>query len=455
MKRNRQGTGSEGPDERENIQQLIDDEPVYDETPLPALKRRRTWKRMRWLLWLLLLIPIIYFVVQIFIILAPRMRTDVVMLDSMTDSLLVTGQVVLDSSPVYGSGGHLHYSVPAGQRVTADTEVASVFGSEAAVEAMERLAEVEAELVQLEEAQRTVADGGNLDGLLGEMQGGLYGLMGNLETGNYRELGEARGQVQMAANKIQISTGAVADFEARIQALTSLKKQYERLAVQTGTITASETGYFTPSQQRDQVHVDYEEAEKLTPAQWEKVLTAEPKYYGGDVVGHIVRDYRWYFFTVVDLAQSDKFTEGDKSLRLAFPDAGDVSVPVTVERVERDEEAGVAVVELFSEYISPEILSLRVEEAEIIFGVKKGIRIEKNALRLADFENEDGSLSTFQGVYVKFGNMVYFKRIQILVEDDYYMLVPAEVTDGLNEVELYDEVVMDSGGVELYDRKIL
>lgn len=444
------------PVEEENIQQLIDEEPVYDEKPLPALKRRHLWKRLRWLLWLLLLVPFIYLAVQIFIILAPRMRDDVVRLDSMTDSLTVTGQVVLESEPVRGGqGGHVYYSVPAGQRVTAEAEVARVFASEEAVQAMEQLAEVEAELNQLVEAQQTVVDGADLELLLGQMQSGLYSLIGDIELGNYDDLAAAKNEVLLAANRIQISTGAEKSFDARLGVLNNQKQHYESQAQAIDTITAPTTGYFTPSQKNDRVQMNFEEAEKLTPETLRQSLEREPRYYDSGVIGHIATDYRWYFYTLVDMKDSEKFIEGDKTLQLAFPDAGDITIPVTVQSVTEDAANDQAMVVLFSEYMSPEILSLRVERAEIVFAVKKGILIEKGALRLADFPNEDGTVSTFKGVYVKFGNMVYFRKIEILVEDDFYMLVPDEVIEGVNEVKLYDRVVMDSGGEELYDGKIL
>ncbi|MDL2218867.1 hypothetical protein LJC04_00810 [Ruminococcaceae bacterium OttesenSCG-928-O06] len=419
------------------------------------LARRKLWRRLRWALWLVLAVPFVYFAVQIFIILAPRMRTEVVMMDTMTDSITVTGQVVLNSQPVSGGGEHLYYTVPAGQRVNAGTDVAMLFPSQAALQAMGNLAATERELELLQEAQRTATDGRDLDNLLGQMHEGLQDLILLTQSGDYSAMLDAKNAIALAANKIQISTGETASFESRIRYLEALRLQYMEMAQPTATVVAPEGGYFTPSPRHDAVMMDYDTAKALDAEGWQQALQRPAQYYGEDVVGHVITDYKWRFFTVVSARQAEKFIVGDKSLHIAFPDAGDASLPVVVESVTLDEAAGLAVVELYCEYLSPEVLNLRTEKAQIIFGVEKGIRIDKNALRLVNVENEDGSVTTLRGVYVKFGNMVYFRRVEILLEDEFYMLVSPVVRQGVNEVELYDTVVVDAGGVELYDRKIL
>ena len=56
-------------------------------------------------------------------------------------------------------------------------------------------------------------------------------------------------------------------------------------------------------------------------------------------------------------------------------------------------------------------------------------------------------------VYVKFGNKAYKCPIQILYEDENYLLVSDKKVKGQNEVELYDEIIVK--GMDLYDEKVL
>lgn len=431
-------------------------EPQLEERkPHPAILRRRRWKKIRWGLWLLLMVPVIYFVIQVFIILAPRMTTDVARLYVMTDSLAVTGQVVLDSQLITGGEGYPYFTIPNGQRVAAGAEVAQLFTSEQGVEAMDHLHQINEEIELLNLARVTVAEGGDMDKLLAERQQGLYGMLEAIEHDNYGQLDQYEYEVTLASNRMEIATGVVGDFDTRLAALDNLKAQFENSYLPSGTVLAPEVGYFVAASLKDQIVMDYETISALPPLELQNAIHAPAAFYGNDVMGHIVLDYKWYFFTTVPIEEADKFIVGDKSLHLSFPSENNLSMPVQVRSVQEDEQNGIATVELYCEYIRPEILTLRVESAQVIFGEQKGIRIEKEALRLVDVKNDDGSVSTYRGVYERIDNMVYFRRVEILLEDEFFYLIPEKVIPEVNELEMYDIYVVDPGGVELYDRKIL
>lgn len=432
------------------------DAPKENRKPHKALARRRRWKKFRWLVWLVLMVPVLYFVIQMFIVLAPRMRTDVAMLYTMTDSLNVTGQVVLDSMPVTASGGgHPYYTTPNGQRVGAEAEVALLFSSEQGVEAMDRLTQIDKEIELLNLARTTVTEGGDMEKLLGERQTGLYGMLEAIENYDYGQIDGYENEVALASNRIQIATGTAVDFDSRIAQLEAAKEQLQGVCQPMGTVVAPEVGYFVASPLNDRVVLDYDTILTLSPSQLYGILNAPATFHGSEVMGHLVQDYTWHFFTAVSLADAGKFVVGDKSLHLAFPGVGNISVPVQVQSVVEDEDAGLATIELYCEYLTPAVLDLRIENARIVFGEQKGIRIEKNALRLVDIKNEDGSVNTYRGVYERIGNMVYFRRVDILLEDEYFYLIPNQYVAGVNELEMYDIYVVDPGGVELYDQKIL
>ncbi|MDL2254517.1 hypothetical protein LJC49_10720, partial [Ruminococcaceae bacterium OttesenSCG-928-I18] len=363
-------------------------------------KPPKTRRRLLWLLWLLILIPLVYIIIQVVIILMPRMRTQVAIQDVMTDALSVEGYVTLESVPVYG-GGVLYYTVPTGQRVSAGGEVALVFGSEAEAEAMAQLQNVTKELALLTDAQQTFSEGGDVDVYLRQMEDGLMEYLDALETGDYLALESPREEIALAANRIQVVTGNETDFNARIAYLNEEKARLEALAAPSGTITAPETGYFVPSGGQDRIPKSYEELTALAPTQLQQAMQEPPAYYDSSVSGHIVTDYHWRFFTVVTAEEAEKFSVGAK-LEISFPEASEEVMPVTVEQVEMDEQAGIAKIELLCENIGPDILRLRMEKAEIIFDTQKGLRIENGALRVIEGET---------CVYVKFGNQVYLRRV--------------------------------------------
>lgn len=417
--------------------------------------RRRLWRRYKYLLWLLVIVPLVVFVVQVMLVMAPRMQYEIAVQHTMTDSIEVTGQVVMNSQTVSGGAGYPYYIVPSGQRVAAGAEVAYIFNTAAGAEAQDSIAAIDAELESLVDAQDTIAQGGDMENLLGDLQNGLFGVLDSIESGNYSHLQQSKNEMSLAANKMQIAAGETENFEERIAYLNDLKTQYQSLAQPVATVTAPAVGYFIPSSLNDAKAMDYETIEALSPKSLQEALKKPPVYYGNDVAGHIVSDFKWHFYTTVSAKEAEKFYVGDTSLHLSFPDRGDITVPVEVEAVEIDEENNVAKIQLYCEYVSPEVMQLRVEQANIIFSSIKGLRISKKALRLVDVTNPDGSVNTYKGVYVEFGNMIYFKKVDIIMEDDFYFIIPLTKEKGKNEVELYDKIVVDSGGVELYDNKIL
>lgn len=410
--------------------------------PLPRKKKR--W--MRWVVWCLLMIPILYVAIQLLIIFSPNVRTQIAALDEMTDSITVQGVAVMQSTNVQDAGGVLHYTISAGERVPVNGQVAALFGDTAAAQAQLTLESIDAEIEQLTSAQKTLTEGGDVDMLLKQRQKGIYDLLRQIEAQNYSHLDTPKAEITTAANKLQVATGEVIDFTPRIEALTAQREQYVAAAVPTGAIVAPATGYFVPSDRYDRLMTSYEAADTASPLQLQEMLSQPVQYYSSDIVGHIITDYAWNFFTIVSAEQAERFKEG-KKLHLNFPDVSEEILPVEVMGVLVDEENQIAKVQLKCENINENVLKLRTETAKIIFDTQKGIRIDKQALRI--IEGQDA-------VYIlKPGNVVALRKIDILLEDEYYMLLPAKVEKDVNEIQLYDEVIVDSGGIELYDERII
>ncbi len=409
-------------------------------------RARARWRVIRWIIVALVVVAVVYFAIQVVMVMMPRMRTQVAILETMTDSVDVTGFVCLDSAPVQGADGSLYYLVPTGERVSAGTDIALVFSSEAAAEKKAELATVEKELALLEQARGTGADGSDVDTLLRQMNTGLTDYLNILEKGDYGSIEGAKDEIALAANKMQVLTGAATGFDERVAELQQQKSALETAAVSTGELVAGESGYFVPSSHYDRVMPDRDRLDSLSPEALRDLCGQPLADSGVSVAGHIIRDYKWQFYTTITAKQAQKFSEGMK-LELAFPDTSEDTVPMRVETLtESGTEDGLVKVVLSCENISPEIMQMRLENAQVIFSTVKGLRVDKNALRVIEGDT---------CVYVKFGNQVYLRRVKVLLEDENYVLMSRDYEEGVNELSLYDEVVVDAGGVELYDKRVL
>ena len=91
------------------------------------------------------------------------------------------------------------------------------------------------------------------------------------------------------------------------------------------------------------------------------------------------------------------------------------------------------------------MLGLSLEEAKIYFESYEGLRVDADALHIVDGE---------KGVYVKYGNLARWRKIQIVYQNEEYMLVAEDGKVGTdNELRMFDEVIVE--GTDLRDGKIL
>lgn len=413
---------------------------IYEEQEKP----RRKKSIFIMILILLISVPIIYIIVQLILIYIPDVRYETAMPDTMRDYISVKGFVTMESQPISGSGNTLFYTVPEGERIITGGEVAKIFSGETSASAWGYAEQLTTEIEQLESAKKTYTEGGDIDALAKQKLEGVYSLLDGIQSENYADLDSPKASIMLASNKMALVTGEQIDLDSRIAELTAQRDAFTAQAEVLGSITAPVSGYFVPSSKFDTIMETAENLNSLSAIELKNKTEATSEYYGSDVVGHIISDYKWEFFTTVSIEYADKFAVGNK-LEIAFPDYGDTAMPVKVETVTIDEENGIVKLGLLCEYMNSNVLNMRCEKAELIFGTEKGLLVDKSALHLVD---------SVPGVYIKYGNMIYFRKVDILQEDDHYMLISDEKSE-TNQLGIYDEVIVDSGGLVLENEKIL
>ena len=163
-------------------------------------------------------------------------------------------------------------------------------------------------------------------------------------------------------------------------------------------------------------------------------------------------------------------------MQIRFPGQTDQALPAQLTEVTIDEGAGLARFVLTCDSVTGEVLRLGQAEAEVIVSRTTGLRVpaaavhyvletpEASSGEAASSGTVEGSAAAGEnyvpGVYVKFGNLAHFCRIDPvdsdhpLVTDGAYIIVPPKGTDGsVSEVRLYDQVIVE--GQNLYDGKLL
>lgn len=406
-------------------------------------ERERT-NRSRKILSLVIRISLVCFAVyvgvQLLAVLNRGYKTETAIQYSMSDSMEVNGFLDLGQIAVEGDG-LMGYLVESGERVSAGTAIAEKYEDISQAQCRERLAVVEAQIDLLERSQSHASD---VDLLLNQMQSSLVNVLEDLDRMDYSALQEDGNEYLLSANKFQYTTGKVQDFSEPLEELKAERAElWERLG-SPEPVYAVVGGYFVDAAHAWALKYDSEKLAEASPLQLQKYWENGAAVLMEEAAGKIVTSYQWDFYAVCTLEEGQKFEEAGE-VELSFPGKANQPLPATVKEVVLDKDNGLAKVVLACDYMNSDIPSLAQETARVDFAGYEGIRIPAEALHIVEGE---------KGVYVKYGNIVKFRRIQVLYQDEDFILVPEDGKVGEeNEVRLYDEIITEGSG--LRDGKLL
>ena len=413
----------------------------------------------RWGAILILVILGGYIAAQLVPVLMRGYETQTAVSSTLADSVPAKGIAVREEQTLeYSGSGVLTYLLEDGSRVAPGAAVGEIFAGQAQAKSWQKKNELDAELEMLNESQTQELSGGaDIEQLLKQQQQSLLSLLEILELEKYDTLDEVRNQLTLTANRMQNATGTVQDLSAQIAALTA---ERDAAAAAAGTVeylyAPSPGGYYSSMTDGLEQTVTPQAVEALDTASLKELIESsdvEPT----QSAGKLVSNYEWYFYCLVEDKDADRFVNenGQVEVEIDFDYTDLKEIPAKVVSVERDPNGGPAKVVLLCDYINAGTVNLRVETAQISFARYDGVCIAQSAVHIVT--DEDGTQR--RGVYVKYGNMVEFKQIDPIFENDEYVIVPAKTRVGSdeasmkNEVLLYDEIIIS--GKDLYEGKLL
>ena len=371
----------------------------------------------------------------------PDYRTETAYSYTIADTCRIRVVAVRDEEVIFSQKqGSYSYLRADGDVVLAESAVADVYQSDEDLYAAQQIARRESEISALQSAAGTenTAIGDNISSALNEATGLLSD---SVTKGDLSELAAERDRIQLLLARRLVASGKVSDFSARISSIradiTALQAQMSSPAEQ---VYAGTEGYFSSS-------VDgYEgvlpsDPENLTASAVKSVAdgTARKNTYS-NAIGRIQHGFRWYLAAAVDSETAKKFTE-NTSVTLDFGAGGATDIPARVCLVRAEENSTLVV--FCCERINAYLIDMRTANADVRFRSYTGLRISSEAVRYQD---------QVEGVYVKSGNLVEFKRIERIYEGDNYILC-SETANIENPLEQFDEVII--AGSDLYDGKVI
>ncbi len=385
---------------------------------------------------LLFLLAAAYIIVQLYVILGREYKTEIAVLYTMADSVELPGFVMFDAINVPGEG-NLGYLVEDGERVSEGAVIAEKYTDDSQSAAREQLIRLQNNIDLLTKSQNSA--GSDLTLLTTQTKTALYNLLDQLDTASYSGMQDAESEFLLAQNRLQISTGQTSGFQSTIAELEAERDTVAAQLEGLETITAEENGYFISAASAMPLDLEEQTLADATPARIQELLDQGVPASTASLAGRIVEGFSWRFYTVCDRDTAERF-DGVTNVRISIPGKEETPLDATVSSVELDEESGLAKIVIECQTINSDVLRLGQETAKIDLQTYQGLRIDKDALHIVDGE---------KGVYVKYGDLQRFRKIQILYEDDTYMLVPSDGSvGGDSEVRLYDEVIVEGSNLQ-------
>lgn len=412
-----------------------------------------------------LLVAAVYVLYQVWQVLFPPNHYETAVLATVADTVDAQGVLLFDETLVPGSGS-LGYLVEDGERVSAGAAVAEMYTDPAQAGLRNQLTQLTEQIQLLQKAQNTAS--AQLDSLLKERSSALYDLLDALDQTLYQQTSSAEEQYLLAQNKLWVVTGETTGFGEQIAQLT---EQSAAVAAQLGApaqITAPRTGYFIRGSATARLNAGPADILALDAADLAAYLASEPEVPLDGCAGKLVSGFSWQYCGICPLEQGKKLLTADgkplkRAVELWFPGQMEQGLSATVQQVQLDEAAGLARFVLTCETVNGDVLRLNRADAKVIVGRTTGLRIRSSAVH---YLKEDGTEAAekgenyIPGVYVKFGNLARFCRIDpvddahpLVTEGEYQLVMPSGTDGSVSQVRLYDEIIVS--GQNLYDGKLL
>ena len=379
----------------------------------------------------------IYVGYQALQVLFPPNTYETALLATVADTVDADGVLLFDEVYVPG-GGTLGYLAADGERVSAGAAVAEIYSSPEQAGLRQQLTSLNDQIELLQRSQNTTAT--QLDSLKKERASALYDMMDALDSSAYDETAQGEENYILAQNKLWVITGEVSDFSAQIASLTEQSAQVQAQLGEPTQITAPQTGYFIRNSASGRLNAGADDILALNTTDLQAYLNSDPELPLDGCAGKIVSGFAWRY---VGLCSAK---EGEKLLG-------------------SNEATGLARFVITCEIINGDVLRLNRAGAQIIVGETTGLRVPIDAIH---YLKEDGTESETQGenyipgVYVKYGNLARFCKIDpvdndhpLVTDGEYRIVMPSssDKTKTVSEVRLYDEIIVS--GQNLYDGKLL
>jgi hypothetical protein len=371
-------------------------------------------------------------------------ETEVALSFQVEDSVKVDGLLIREETVINTPRSeNVHYLLTDGSRVSKSNSVAVSYKNSVDSELQMQINALEKQKAVLEASQNEGAMKSYDVDLVSKQIDKYFGnVFDKANVGVLSDFTEDKDDLLIYLNRRRLSLGIEDNYDAGIQDIESeIKELKNKFTGNYSVITSHTSGFFVSGSDGYENSLSCKDCSQKSYSEKYDIITgnSQIKEESG-YVGKIITDYVWNYAFTTTSKVADRLKAGS-TIDVNFSFNGSSKMKMNILSVEYSDEKDEAVVVLSCDEMSEYISSARFYSADIIFNSYNGLKINKDSLRMRDEE---------KGVYIRIGNQIVFKKVDILFEADGYVISKKGISDS-SYLRIYDEIVV--GGKNLYDGK--
>lgn len=355
-------------------------------------------------------------------------------------ALLLRDEAVLGDTATVNT----YYLLGDASMVEAEQEVALEYASVQDIDAIDQIKAYKQEIEGLNSAAALKMGFLSTDYLNTQLQETISRISESSADQTAQNIPQLTAMLTELINKKQVAIGRENNFGERIAYLQAQQNYLESsLSPPIKSIVSSAGGYFTSHVDGYETQLRASDRLSISVQQYQDLLRGDLADHNTSNVGKIVTSHNWYLAAEVEPKQLEKFYTGQR-VGLGFDGESTLDIDGVVSNILTDPNTPSAIVLIRCNYVTPALINLRYTAVDIRFKTYSGIRIHADSIRYND-NNE-------AGVFVIEGNLIVFKRIEIMHQTETYALCN-DNSQLNNPIKLFDEVIVS--GTDIYDGKVI
>lgn len=387
---------------------------------------------------------IFYFVYQVVQMNASPYKTEVAFERDVQNTITTKAFAIRDEEylKAENANGTVVSIAEDGKRVGSGDAVAVVFQNSESAAAYVRINELEKEIAYYKQLKNRVGVGTNAPSSYNEsIDNACVDFIAATRKGINSDFDEALIDLRDSITARQLAVGTQLSVDAKLSSLEAELVTLKGKALGYSTVASPNPGYYIGSVDGFEHSIIYADVLKNINCETiNNLLSYQKQEVPANIMGKLVDSFDWYFVCTVPYSDSGKLKK-DKKVKVNIPNTAVGSIDCKIAYIGAKEGDYIPLV-LKCNIMNRDVANLRIEDIEIITDSFTGIRINNKAIR---------ELDGAKGVYVKRGNIIQFKKINIISSSEEYSIV--EKVDDSSFVRQYDTIITE--GVDLYDGKVV